>query len=227
MNNLKKVVFAVMLITSVFIYNGCGASNTVKGGAIGAAAGGALGGLIGSASDNTATGAIIGAVLGGTAGALIGNYMDQQAEEIRNDIKGAKVERVGEGIKITFDSGILFAVNSSDLNQTSKTNIVELSRILKKYDDTNIFIVGHTDATGSEQHNQGLSERRAKSVTDYVTLQGVNVGRVTMLGKGETEPVATNDTEMGRLQNRRVELAIFANEELKDAAESGNLVMPN
>ena len=137
---------------------GCGTSKAFRGGAIGAAAGGIIGGIIGKQSGHTATGAIIGAAIGGTAGALIGNYMDKQAEEMQQDLKGAKVERVGEGIKITFDSGILFEVNKSDLQTPAKSNIENLAKILNKYDDTNILIEGHTDSTGTLEHNQLLSE---------------------------------------------------------------------
>ncbi len=222
----KKMLLVIFMIVSLFIYSGCSASNTVKGGAIGAAAGGAIGALIGNSQGNTTAGVLIGAAVGGTAGALIGNYMDKQAEEIQEDLKNAKVERVGEGIKITFDSGILFAVDSDVLNQTSENNIADLSGILKKYEDTNILVTGHTDSTGPDEYNQKLSEDRAKSVSDYMKLQGVNGNRITIVGRGETEPIASNDTDTGRLQNRRVEIAIFANEELKDAAEDGNLVMP-
>lgn len=217
-----NLLLIVSILTSLML-TGCGTSKTFQGGAIGAAAGGVIGGIIGKQSDNTALGAIIGAAIGGTAGALIGNYMDEQAAEIERDIAGAKVERVGEGIKITFDSGILFATNSSTLSKDAKNNISSLSVILNKYSDTNVLVTGHTDATGSEEYNQKLSEKRAKSVVDYAKLQGVATNRFNMVGLGETEPVATNDTEMGRKENRRVEIAIFANDDLKDAAEKGLL----
>lgn len=225
MNN-KKILFTLFIVLSLLIYTGCSASNTVKGGAIGAAAGGAIGALIGNAEGNTTAGVLIGAAIGGSAGALIGNYMDQQAEEIREDIEGADVERVGEGIKITFDSGILFAVDSDVLNQTAENNITDLSKILKKYEDTNILVTGHTDSTGPAEYNQELSEDRAMSVADYMKLQGINGNRITIVGRGETEPIASNDTKAGRLQNRRVEIAIFANDELKEAAEDNNMVIP-
>ena len=211
----------VVLVTAALIMTGCSASNTVKGGAIGAAAGGVIGGIIGNQAGNTAVGAIIGAAIGGTAGALIGNYMDDQAEEIQKDIEGAKVERVGEGIKITFDSGILFAVNSSDLTPQAKTNIEKLSTILKKYDDTNILVEGHTDSTGSTEYNQKLSERRAASVTSHATALGVVASRFNAVGYGESQPLVSNSTTGGRQQNRRVEIAIFANEDLKEAAMKG------
>ena len=171
--NYKKILIIPLLLAALIYFNGCGASNTVKGTAIGAAAGGAIGALIGEAEGNTAAGVIIGAAVGGTAGALIGNYMDQQAEEIQEDLENAEVERVGEGIKITFDSGILFAVDSDELNQTAKDNIQELSETLKKYEDTNILVTGHTDSTGPAEYNQELSEDRAMSVMDYMKLQNV------------------------------------------------------
>ncbi|MFA8343666.1 MAG: OmpA family protein [Rhodothermaceae bacterium] len=220
---MKKLVIVSVICSLVLSLGltGCGTSKTFQGGAIGAAAGGLIGGIIGKQSDNTALGAIIGAAIGGTAGALIGNYMDEQAAEIERDIAGAKVERVGEGIKITFDSGILFATNSSKLSQQAKNNIASLAVILNKYNDTNILVTGHTDATGSEEYNQKLSEKRANSVVDYSKLQGVSFNRFNIVGLGETEPIATNDTEWGRKENRRVEIAIFANDKLKDAAEKG------
>jgi outer membrane protein OmpA-like peptidoglycan-associated protein len=149
--------------------------------------------------------------------------MDNQADEMKKDIEGAKIERIGEGIKITFDSGILFATNSSTLESQAKTSINKLAVILNKYPDTNILVTGHTDFDGKEEYNQTLSEKRAKSVSDYTMLQGITSSRLSIFGLGETEPVASNDTEEGKHLNRRVEIAIFANDELKDAAESGDL----
>jgi len=149
--------------------------------------------------------------------------MDKQAEEMQNDIAGAEIERVGEGIKITFDSGILFATNSSTLEPEAKRNIIKLATILNKYPDTNILVTGHTDSDGTDDYNQALSERRAKAVSDYATMQGVPSSRFSVIGLGENEPVATNDTEDGKHLNRRVEIAVFANEELKKAAEEGRL----
>ncbi len=222
--NTKINLFAAILLFFSVIYYGCSASNTVKGAAIGTAAGGGVvGGIIGHQTGNTALGAIIGAAVGGTAGALIGHYMDKQAEEMRRDLRGAKIERVGEGIKITFDSGILFATNSAELEQQAKTNIDKLAVILNKYPDTNILVTGHTDSVGPEDYNQKLSERRAQSVADYSKTRGVTGSRFSVVGLGETEPVASNDTPEGRRANRRVEIAIFANDKLKSAAESGGL----
>lgn len=217
-----KSLLAAVLIVSILV-SGCGASKAVQGGAIGVAAGGVLGGVIGKVAGNTTLGAIIGAAVGGTAGALIGHHMDKQAEEMQKDIDNAKVERVGEGIKITFDSGILFATNSSKLEAQAKVNIDKLAKILNKYPDTNIFVAGHTDITGKLDLNMKLSEQRAKSVVDYATSLGVSTSRFSMQGLGPNEPVATNDTPEGRQANRRVEVAVFANEKLKEAAEKGML----
>jgi outer membrane protein OmpA-like peptidoglycan-associated protein len=149
--------------------------------------------------------------------------MDKQAEEMQRDIKGAKVERVGEGIKITFDSGILFEVNKYDLQTEAKTNIDNLAKILNKYPDTNILIEGHTDSTGSLEHNQKLSEQRAEGVSDYLKGLKVQGARISTAGYGPNQPVAINSTPDGRKQNRRVEVAIFANEKLKEAAQKGQV----
>jgi outer membrane protein OmpA-like peptidoglycan-associated protein len=198
---------------------GCGMSNTKKGAGIGAAAGGVIGGVIGHQSGNTAVGAIIGAAVGGAAGAYIGNYMDKQAAEIQRDLEGAKVERVGEGIKITFDSGLLFDVDKSALKPASKTNLNDLATILNKYADTNILIEGHADADGTEEHNLDLSQRRSQSVANYLATQQVMETRLTTMGYGESQPIADNSTAEGKAQNRRVEVAIYANDKLKKEAE--------
>ncbi len=221
---MKTWVVALSCVALLFAsVTGCSWSNKMKGGTAGAVAGGAVGAAIGHAAGNTALGAILGAAVGGTAGALIGRNMDKQAEEMQADLAGAKVERVGEGIKITFDSGILFAIDSSELQPTAKTNIEALSRVLNKYPDTNVLVEGDTDATGSEEHNQKLSERRAQAVADYQKQLGVVPSRITTIGLGETNPVADNNTEEGRRLNRRVEIAIFANEKMKQAAQEGKL----
>jgi outer membrane protein OmpA-like peptidoglycan-associated protein len=210
------------------VSNGCKSwSKTAKGGTIGAAGGALAGAVIGKAAGNTVTGAIIGAAVGGAAGAAIGNYMDRQAEELREELKNAEVERVGQGIKITFDSGILFDFDSSELRSASKQDIQNLTDVLKDYDDTKILFAGHTDSKGSEEYNQDLSERRAKSVALFTAQQGVDAERMIIQGYGEDDPVADNSTETGRQQNRRVEIAIYANEELKERAEDGELGQEN
>jgi outer membrane protein OmpA-like peptidoglycan-associated protein len=194
-------------------------SNTQKGAVGGAAAGGAIGGVIGHQSGNTAVGAIIGAAVGGAAGAYIGNYMDKQAAEMEKDLEGAKIERIGEGIKITFDSGLLFDIDKATLKQASRDNLTHLAVILNKYPDTNILLEGHTDATGSDEHNLALSLNRSRAVENYLAGQQVMETRFTIMGYGEDQPVASNETSEGRAQNRRVEVAIYANDKLKKTAE--------
>jgi outer membrane protein OmpA-like peptidoglycan-associated protein len=201
----------------------CKSSNTTKAGAIGAGAGGVIGGLIGHRSDNTVVGAIIGATVGGAAGAIIGRHMDKQAEELKRDLKGAEVQRVGEGILITFNSGLQFDFNSAALLPTTKSNLNSLSQTLKKYDDTDIVIEGHTDNVGEAAYNQNLSEKRAGSVEDYLSLQGVSKSRVTKKGYGEQQPLNDNVSEDDRQLNRRVEVAIYANKKMKNLAKKGEL----
>jgi len=218
---MRKVL--VLTLVALFIAGNMGCSSmsrSQKGAIIGAAAGGAVGGVIGKQTGNTAVGAILGAAIGGAAGAYIGNYMDKQAEEIERDIEGASIERIGEGIKITFDSGLLFAVDKAALNAQSKSNLAELAVILNKYPDTNILLEGHTDATGTEEHNLELSRLRAQSVSNCLTENGVDPRRFTIMGYGESQPIASNDSVDGRQQNRRVEVAIYANDKLKKVAES-------
>jgi outer membrane protein OmpA-like peptidoglycan-associated protein len=194
-------------------------SRTMKGGAIGAAAGGVVGGVIGHQTGNTAAGAIVGAAVGGAAGAWIGHYMDEQAAEMERDLEGATVERVGEGIKITFDSGLLFDVNKASLKPASRENLTNLATILNKYKDTEILLEGHTDATGTEEHNLNLSRARSQSVANYLAGNSVSETRFTIMGYGESQPIASNETTDGRSANRRVEVAIYANDKLKKVAE--------
>jgi outer membrane protein OmpA-like peptidoglycan-associated protein len=214
MRTLITMLAAVALVTL-----GCSSWNkTEKGAAIGATAGAVVGGVIGHEAGNTAVGAIIGAAVGGAAGAYIGHYMDKQAEEMRRDLEGAKVERVGEGIKITFDSGILFDVNSSALRPEARTNLEKLATILNKYSDTEILIEGHTDSTGRREYNMDLSLHRAQSVANDLAAQAVLIDRFHIMGYGPDQPVATNTTADGRQANRRVDLAIYANDKLKKVA---------
>lgn len=214
---------ALALVTSLFFTGCAGWNNSGKGGAAGAGAGGLLGGIIGKQAGNTTAGIIIGAVVGGVAGASIGHYMDKQAAELQQDLKNAKVERIGEGIKITFDTGILFDVNKADLRTQAKENLGQLATTLEKYNDTEILVQGHTDSTGGSDHNQLLSESRAMSVSRELRARGIPGTRIQVEGMGETQPTADNATEAGRQANRRVEVAIYANEKLKKAAKDGRI----
>ncbi|ALI98319.1 OmpA family protein [Rufibacter tibetensis] len=200
-----------------------GMNKTTKGGILGAGGGAILGGIVGKATGNTARGAIIGAAVGGATGAVIGRRMDKQAEELEREMKNAEVERVGEGIKVTFDAGLLFATNSAELQSSSRADIQKLAETLKKYPGTNVLIEGHADNTGTDAINQPLSERRAQAVANYAISLGVEPNRLQTRGYGSTQPVADNTTAAGRQQNRRVEVAIFASEELKKAAERGEI----
>lgn len=200
--------------------SGCNSlTKTQKGAAIGAGAGGTIGAFIGKAAGSTALGAVIGGAVGGTAGAFIGRKMDRQAAEIKQTVPGATVTRQGEGIIVKFDSGILFDVNKTDLKPDAQTNLQNLATSLRNNPQTNITIIGHTDNTGSETYNQDLSVRRAASVKTFISGNGVDPSRMTTQGKGETEPIADNSTEAGRAQNRRVEIVILANEQMKQEAK--------
>ncbi len=220
---VKPFVFLLILAMTSMSWGCESSSNAERGAGIGATAGGVIGGIIGSHSGSWAKGAILGAVLGGAGGALIGNYMDKQAAEIDRDVEGARVERVDDSIRVIFDSGILFSTGSATITSTSRYNIEKLARILNRYDDTTLVIEGHTDNTGSEATNQSLSERRAESVANLLEAYGVSSRRVSPVGFGETRPVSTNETEEGRRLNRRVEVLIYANDDLKRQADSGEL----
>ncbi|HET9796575.1 MAG TPA: OmpA family protein [Gemmatimonadaceae bacterium] len=197
----------------------CASLNKKETGAIiGAASGAAVGGVVGRANGSTAKGAIIGAAVGGAAGAVIGHQMDQQAKEIKQNIPGAVVERVGEGLQVTFESGLLFDYDSDVLRSAARQNLATLASSLEKYPNTDLLIVGHTDSIGSDAYNQGLSERRAASAANYLAGQGVARTRLRSTGRGESEPVVPNDTDADRQKNRRVEVAIYASEALKEQA---------
>ncbi|MEE9441381.1 MAG: OmpA family protein [candidate division Zixibacteria bacterium] len=216
MRRFLILTLCAILLTSIW---GCGLKKKYQGALIGAGAGAAAGAVIGDKAGNTAVGAILGAAIGGAAGAYIGNYMDKQAEEIERDLEGATIERIGEGIKITFDSGILFDVNSSGLRREAKVNLEKLAGILIKYEDTEVLIEGHTDSTGPAEHNLDLSLRRAQSVANLLTTKQVIATRFRIMGYGEDQPVADNAISSGRQANRRVDIAIFANDKLKGVAK--------
>jgi outer membrane protein OmpA-like peptidoglycan-associated protein len=204
---------------------GCASLQTskAKGAVIGATTGAAAGAVIGNQTGSTARGAIIGAVVGGTAGAVIGHQMDQKAKEITASVPGATVTRVGEGLVVTFDSGLLFDFNSDKLRPEAKANLDNLAANLSSFGDSKLLLVGHTDSVGTAAYNQALSERRALSVGTYLTLKGVPSSRVAAAGRGETEPLQPNDTEEGRRVNRRVEIAVTAGDQMKADAKKGGL----
>ncbi len=199
---------------------GCSSmSNTQRGALIGAGAGGAVGAVVGNATGSTARGAIIGAVVGGTAGAIIGSRMNDRAETLERELDDATIERVGEGILVTFDSGILFGFDSYNLQAGARNNLHNLAHVLAEdSDDYEILVAGHTDSSGAEAYNQALSERRASAASDFLATQGIPGGQIRMQGLGEMEPVASNETSAGQEANRRVEVAIFASAEYRDEA---------
>jgi outer membrane protein OmpA-like peptidoglycan-associated protein len=197
-------------------------NNKERGAVIGAGAGAAVGGVIGNNTGSTARGAIIGAVVGGAAGAIIGHQMDQQAKELDQSIAGAKIERVGEGIEVTFDSGLLFDFDSDRIKPEAAKNLQELAKSLNKFGNSNLLIVGHTDSQGEDAYNMSLSERRANAASAYLQSQGVPSARISTSGRGESEPVATNDTDAGRQLNRRVEVAIYASPAYREQVKSSS-----
>ncbi len=219
---LKSRALAALIVTASVGLSACASmNNKERGAAIGAGAGAAVGGVIGNNTGSTARGAIIGAVVGGAAGAVIGHQMDQQAKELDQSIPGAKIERVGEGIQVTFDSGLLFDFDSDRVRPDAAANLQELARSLTKFPDSDLLIVGHTDSKGDDSYNQSLSFRRSNSASAYLQSQGVPAGRIRTSGRGESEPVASNDTEAGMQQNRRVEIAIYASEAYRNKVKGG------
>ncbi len=217
---LRRTGIAALLVAGVGSA-GC-ANKTQTGAAVGTVGGAAAGAVIGKVAGSTAKGAIIGAVVGGAAGAIIGHQMDKQAKELEQNIPGAQVERVGEGIQVTFDSGLLYDFDSDAIKPTAQDNLRQLATSLGAYPNTDLVIVGHTDSVGSADYNQQLSERRAMSAARYLVSVGVDGARVVTQGRGETEPVASNDTEAGRAANRRVEVAIFASRAYRQKLEKSS-----
>ncbi len=224
---MKKLVLsfacAAMVLTS------CGnLSNLVKGTAVGTGAGVAIGAaagaLIGDDGKAAAIGAAIGAAVGASAGAIIGNKMDQKAEELAA-IEGAKVDTLADAnnlksIRVTFDSGILFDTNKSDLKKDSKTALANFAKTMADMPDTKIYIQGHTDNTGTREVNDRVSLSRAQSVAAFLKSEGMNEDRFTVEGMAFDYPVATNETAEGRALNRRVEIYITADENMINAAEA-------
>ena len=230
---MKKFIKAtVCTIFSIGMLVSCKAwqntSNTKKGAGIGAVSGAVLGGVIGNnvgKGGNSEIGAVLGGVVGGVAGGIIGRRMDKQAEEIEKNVPGAEVKRVGEGINVVFDenSGIYFDSGKASLNAKSQETLMRLEKVLEDYPDTDILVSGHTDSQGAETYNLELSKKRAKAVTDFLKVNGLDASRFTVNWFGETAPKYDNTTAEGRSKNRRVELAIVANEKMqKEAVAEAN-----
>lgn len=226
MNIFNKTNIAALFISSSLVLTSCeavqNANNQQKGTVIGTAAGAVIGGVLGNnigKGKNAPVGAVLGGIVGGVAGNVIGRNMDKQAKEIKETLPGAEVERVGEGIKVTMKENMVnFGFDSSNLTSAAMANLDKLAEVLINNPDTNINIYGHTDSKGSDEYNLSLSDRRAAAVKSYLASKGIASSRMIPMGVGEKEPIATNDTDAGRAQNRRVEFAITANEEMiKDA----------
>lgn len=220
---IKPLIYSLI---AIFLFSSCqNWNNTQKGAAIGTGGGAAIGsgiGAIAGGGKGAAWGAIAGAVIGGVAGSLIGNKMDKQAREIETNIPGATVERIGEGIKVVLnENAIRFDFDKATLTAQAKTNLNKIITVFKDYPDTNIHIYGYTDNVGAQSYNLKLSERRAKSVADYLTSNGIYSSRITTQGFGIEDPIADNGTDSGRAENRRVEFAITANNKMKQEAEEG------
>jgi len=221
MRHINHFIVAGTLVAVLASTPGCACwgDKQKKGTGIGAASGGVLGAIIGHKTGSTARGAIIGAAVGGAAGALIGRRMDSQAEKLAQELEGAQVSRVGEGIAVTFDSGILFPYDSAVLTGEAQSNLRKLSDSLQAEAKTNVMIVGHTDSDGADGYNQQLSERRGRAASDYHASHGMLSSRLSNRGRGEGEPVASNGTEEGKRQNRRVEVAIYASDAWRNEAK--------
>lgn len=234
---MKAIIYRIGVLLFVFVLTlsltNCkavqNANNKQKGAVIGATGGAILGAIIGNnvgKGGNGELGAVIGGVVGGGAGILIGNKMDKQAQKIEEEIPGAQVERVDDGIVVTFDekSGVYFATNKFDINTASQATLSKLIAVFKEYPDTNLLVVGHTDSQGADDYNMTLSKNRAQAVTNYLVSKGISQGRLTTNWFGEAQPVNDNATAEGRAKNRRVNIAILPNEKMiQDAKkQAGN-----
>lgn len=222
MRNLNFKILSLFIVIGLMLGSCETVKNTNKsqrGAAIGAVAGAGLGALIGK--NNRALGAIVGGAVGGTAGAIIGKKMDDQAKKIEEVMPGAEVVRSEEGIQVILDenSEVRFEYNKSSLTASAKENLDRVIEIFNEYPLTDILIVGHTDNVGSQEFNQPLSLKRAKSVSDYLTARGISSDRIVYEGAGKLEPRYSNETAEGRAGNRRVEFAITANEQMIEQAE--------
>jgi len=186
-------------------------SNTTGGALVGTGSGAVLGAIVGTATGtDPRVAALLGAGIGGITGAAIGSYMDQQEAELRAQLQGTgvSVTRVGQQIILNMPSNITFGVDSATVQPTFNETLISVGLVLKKFNKTIVDVYGHTDDTGSDAHNQDLSQRRAVSVATILANQGIDQRRFYIEGKGETDPIASNSNETGRSQNRRVEIQI-------------------
>ena len=215
---MKKLIF---ILPALVLLAGCKTMNkTQMGTGGGAIVGATVGALV---AKNSVVGALIGAAVGGTAGYFIGKSMDKQANDLKQSIPTAQVERVGEGINLTFDSGLLFALNSDVLSDSARENIGKAAEVFKKYPDTYLLIEGHTDDTGKDDYNMNLSKRRATTVANFLEDKGISKSRITLKWYGETQPKFPNDNDANRKLNRRVEVGVYANDQMKKDAEDGKI----
>jgi outer membrane protein OmpA-like peptidoglycan-associated protein len=225
---MKSIKCVAAALCAAMVLSGCNISNTAKGTAIGAGGGAALGAIIGKIAGNTAVGAAIGGAVGAGAGAIIGHKMDKakkEAEAVKNaQVEGVKDANGLDAVKVTFDSGILFATNKADLNAASKSSLQQFANVLKQNSDCDVAIIGHTDNTGSDAINNPLSVNRATSVSNYLKSLGVSASQIKSVeGQGSTNPVADNSTAEGRKQNRRVEVYMYASQKMiQDAQQQAN-----
>ncbi len=231
---MKKLIrnSGLVLVVALLITAGCSTvkktNKAQKGAAIGTVGGAVIGGVIGNnvGKGNTVLGAVLGGVIGGVTGGIIGNKMDKQAEKIKNKIPGAEVQRVGEGIIVTFSEknpdgskmGVYFDFDKSDITPNSKLALDKLIQIFKEYPETNLLVEGHTDDKGADSYNLSLSERRAMAVGNYLKNQGILSSRLVINWYGEAQPKVENSSDANRAENRRVEFAITANDKMKDEA---------
>lgn len=239
---MKNLKFAAIALSALLVFSGCNMNNTTKGGLIGGGGGAVLGGivgnLIGKNAGGTAIGAAIGGAIGAGAGMLIGKKMDK-AKAAAQAVANAQVESITDAnglqaVKVTFDSGILFASGSSTLSQTAKNSLTQFANnVLKQNTDMDVAIQGHTDNTGfkgvtsaeeNASRNQALSLQRAQAVQYYLTSMGVNPVQIRSVeGLGQMAPIADNSTSAGKQQNRRVEVYLYASEAMINAANAGTL----
>ncbi|MEX0660476.1 MAG: OmpA family protein [Balneolaceae bacterium] len=223
MSTKKLTILLTLLLSTALIISSCSNwSNAAKGAVIGSGGGAAVGAVIGKTLGNTAAGAIGGAVVGGAVGTIIGNNMDRKAREMEEEMEGVTIQRIEEGIAVSFDSGLLFNYDSSTLRPEAQLNLGKLSEILSRDKDTILMIVGHTDSSGDENYNLNLSERRAQSAANFMINEGLVRERVQTKGRGELEPIADNQTQAGQQENRRVEVAIYASPEYVERLQAEN-----